>query len=330
MMRQQSSAERARDLAIASMITRRVIDAVLGDADLAVINGRSAQIKEREMNQHVKPSTTAQARPAFVETGDGVQLFVRDWGEGAPVVFLAGWGLPSDCWGSVMTGLCGQGLRCVAYDRRGGGRSDDPGRGYDLDTLADDLAAVLETLDLSGVTLVAHSMGGAEVTRYLTRHGSDRVAKVVFVAPVTPCLGRRDDNPNGVDPANFVAIRAAVARDFTGWMDAAGQGFVTPGTAAGTMDWIKAMMARTSVLALVETNRAWTELDLRGEVAAIDRPVLVLQGDVDLSTPLPLTGAPTAALIEGAALKVYEGGPHGLMFTHVEQLVADVGAFAAE
>ncbi len=279
------------------------------------------------MNQHVAPGAMTQARPAYVETADGVRLFLRDWGDGAPVVLLAGWGLPSDCWGSVMVGLGQLGLRSIAYDRRGGGRSDDPGRGYDLDTLADDLAAVLEARDLTQVTLVAHSMGAAEVTRYLTRHGSERVAKVVFVAPVTPCLGRRHDNPNGVDPANFAAVRAAVARDFTGWMDANGQGFVTSGAAEGTLAWVKAMMTGTSVLALVETNRAWTDLDLRAEVAAIDRPTLVLAGDADLSTPLPLTGAPTAALIKAAQLKVYEGGPHGLMFTHVDRLVEDIGAF---
>lgn len=288
------------------------------------------------MNKPVKlEAMRAAGRPWMVEAADGTGLFYRDWTPPAgvavkaePLVFCAGWGLPSDGWGSVMAGLVAEGRRCVAYDRRGAGRSDDPGRGYDLDTLADDLGAVLEALDLTGAVLVGHSMAGAEITRYLSRHGAARVAKVVLVAPVTPCLGRRDDNPAGVDPASFAAVRAAVARDFTGWMDAAGQGFVLPGTAEGTMAWIKAMMARGSVQALVETNRAWTELDLRAEVAAIDRPTLVLAGDNDLSTPLPLTGEPTARLIPGATLKVYPGGPHGLMFTHAGELVADIGGFA--
>lgn len=288
------------------------------------------------MNKPVKlDGMRAATRPWVVEAQDGTGLFYRDWtpapgvaAKATPLVFCAGWGLPSDCWGSVMAELVAEGHRCIAYDRRGSGRSDDPGRGYDLDTLADDLAAVLAALDLTGALLIGHSMAGAEITRYLGRHGAGRVAKVVMIAPVTPCLGRRDDNPDGVDPANFAAVRAAVARDFTGWMDAAGQGFVLPATPEGTMAWIKAMMARGSVQALVETNRAWTALDLRPEVAAIDRPTLVLAGDNDLSTPLPLTGEPTARLIPGATLKVYPGGPHGLMFTHVGELVADIGGFA--
>lgn len=289
------------------------------------------------MNKPVKlEATRTAARAWMVEAADGTRLFHRDWRPApggatkvAPLVFCAGWGLPSDSWGSVMAELVAEGYRCIAYDRRGAGRSDDPGQGYDLDTLADDLAAVLEALDLAGAVLVGHSMAGAEITRYLSRHGVGRVARVVMIAPVTPCLGWREDNPAGVDPANFAAVRTAVARDFTGWMDAAGQGFVLPGTAAGTMAWIKAMMVRGSVQALVETNRAWTGLDLRAEVAAIDRPTLVLAGDNDLSTPLPLTGEPTARLIPGAALKVYPGGPHGLMFTHVAELVADIAGFAA-
>ncbi len=288
------------------------------------------------MNKPVKLDVVRAARPWMIEAEDGTGLFYRDWAptpgvtaKAAPLVFCAGWGLPSDGWGSVMATLSAEGHRCIAYDRRGAGRSDDPGRGYDLDTLADDLAAVLETLDLTGAVLIGHSMAAAEITRYLTRHGPDRVAKVVMVAPVTPCLGRRDDNPDGLDPASFEAVRTAVARDFTGLMDASGQGFLLPGAAEGTMVWIKAMMARGSVQALVETNRAWTGLDLRAEVAAIDRPTLVLAGDNDISTPLPLTGAPTARLIAGATLKVYPGGPHGLMFTHVAEMAADIAAFAA-
>ncbi len=285
------------------------------------------------MNQHVKPgAATVTTRPADIETHDGVRLFYRDWapdqeGGGGPVVLMAGWGLPSDAWGAVMARLCDAGLRCVAYDRRGVGRSDDPGYGYDLDTLADDLAAVLEALDLSGVTLVGHSMASAEMTRYLTRHGGARVARVVFLAPTTPCLGRRDDNPNGLDPAAFAAVRAGVAKDFARWMDDNGKGFLTPDAAEGTMTWIKAMMTRASIKGLVDCNRAMTEADLRAEVAAIDMPALVIQGDADLSGPLALTGAPTAALLKHGALKVYEGGPHGLMFTHAEPLAADLAGF---
>src|SRR3954447_5553769 len=142
-----------------------------------------------------------------VVTRDGVGLFCRDWGAGLPVVFLASWSLPSDSWGYQMAALAEAGLRCVAYDRRGHGRSADPGRGYDFDTLADDLADVMEVLDLSGATLVTFSAGAGEAVRYLTRHGRRRVARLALVAPTTPLLVRTADHPDGVDSAVFAAFR---------------------------------------------------------------------------------------------------------------------------
>ena len=139
----------------------------------------------------------------FIETRDGTQLFYRDWGSGAPLVFISGWALTSDCWGYQMAPLSDSGLRCIAYDRRGHGRSSDPGRGFDYDTLADDLAAVLDALDLKNVTLVAHSMAGGEAVRYLSRHGSKRVARVALIGATLPFLTKTADNPDGIDPAVF-------------------------------------------------------------------------------------------------------------------------------
>ena len=154
--------------------------------------------------------------PSFIEARDGTSLFYRDWGTGKPLVFLSGWTLSTEMWTHQMVPLSERGLRCIAYDRRGHGRSSDPGRGYDYDTLADDLAAVLEALELRDVTLVGHSMASGELVRYLTRHGAERVSGLVFLAPAaTPFLLKTADHPQGVDGAVFEHVRTQVLlKDF--------------------------------------------------------------------------------------------------------------------
>ena len=263
-----------------------------------------------------------------VEAHDGTQLFVRDWGTGAPVVFVASWSLPSDSWAYQMLALCEQGLRCVAYDRRGHGRSGDPGRGYDFDTLADDLAAVLEAVDLQDVTLVGFSMGGAEIVRYLTRHGRGRVARAVLIGTTTPMLARASDNPDGIDPAAFEAFCAGpLMQDFPRWIDENMVPFVTPDVSPGIRNWVRDMALRTSAQSARECNRAITSADFRGELPKIAIPTLVIHGDQDASSPLEITGRATAALVPGARLALYEGAPHGLFLTHRDRLNADLLAF---
>lgn len=178
-------------------------------------------------------------RPAesFVAAKDGTSLFVRDWGAGQPVLFLSGWALPSDFWGYQMLALARKGCRAIAYDRRGHGRSADPGRGYDHDTLADDLAAVIDGLKLDGVTIVAHSMGGTEVARYFARHGGRGIARVVLVGTITPCLIKLPDNPDGIDPATLAAGAELLTRDFPAWIAANTKPFFTPETSAAMVAW---------------------------------------------------------------------------------------------
>ncbi len=266
-----------------------------------------------------------------IRTPDGVGLFHRDWGDGPPVVFVASWSLPSDSWAYQMLALSEAGCRCVAYDRRGHGRSDDPGRGFDFDTLADDLAAVLEALDLRGATLVGFSMGTAEIVRYLTRHGTSRVARIALVGTTTPMLARAADNPLGVDPAVFEAFRReSLMRDFPGWIDDSMVPFVTPDTPPGLRNWVRDMALRTSGKALLACNRTLTQADFRAELPALTVPTLVIHGERDMTCPLDLTGRPTAALIPGARLTVYEGAPHGLFLTHMQRLNADLLAFARD
>ena len=266
--------------------------------------------------------------PNTLRTADRTRLFYRDWGHGTPLVFLSGWTLNSDMWAYQMEPLSRLGCRCIAYDRRGHGRSSDPGRGYDFDTLADDLDSVLSTLDLSNVTLVAHSIASGEAVRYLTRHGSARVARIAFIAPAaTPYLLKTEDNPNGIDGALFEQGRAALSRSFPDWIEANAAPYFGPGVSRAPLDWTIRMMLQTSHQAMLELAHVQTITDFRAELARVRVPSLVVHGDRDASAPLELTGRPTAALIAGASLNVYEGAGHGLYFTHAEKLNQDLLAF---
>jgi non-heme chloroperoxidase len=272
---------------------------------------------------------TLDDRPNHIRNSDGVALFYRDWGAGKPLLFLSGWTLNSDMWAYQMEPLCRRGFRCIAYDRRAHGRSSDPGKGFDFDTLADDLAAVIETLDLKAATVVAHSFASGEIVRYLTRHGSSRVARVVFVSPAAiPFLLKTPDNPNGVDEAIFDQLRRAFLDDFPGWAEAGAEAYFVPGTPRAIVDWTLRMMTQTSLVAAAELSKIQTSTDFRGELARIDIPTLVVHGDRDASAPIELTGRPAAALTPGARLAVYEGGPHGLYFTHKDRLNRDIAEFA--
>ncbi len=267
----------------------------------------------------------------LIRTSDGVRLFHRDWGDGPPVVFVASWSLPSDSWAYQMLALSEAGVRCIAYDRRGHGRSDDPGHGFDFDTLADDLAAVMEALDLRGTALVGFSMGTGEIVRYLTRHGMSRVARIVLIGTTTPMLVRTEDNPGGVDAAVFEAFRQGMLmRDFPGWIDDNMVPFVTPDTPSGLRNWVRDMALRTSAKALLECNRALTTADFRAELRSVTVPTLVVHGEHDATCPLDLTGRTTAGLVPGARLTVYAGAPHGLFLTHMARLNADLLAFLKE
>ena len=265
--------------------------------------------------------------PDVIRTKDGVSLYLRSWGAGAPVLFLHSWTMSGDMWRYQMAHLADRGARCIAFDRRGHGRSSDPGRGYDYDTLADDVAAVIQALDLTGVTLVGHSMGCGEIVRYLTRHGSAQVSKIVLLAPTTPFLLKTPDNPNGIDGALFEAVRGLWRADFDQWMDDNAAPFFTPETSPTMVRWVLSMTHAVSLRAAIDCNVAVAETDFRQELKAIGMPTLVIQGDRDASGPVEITGRPTADLIPGARLIVYEGAPHGLFATHIERLNSDLAAF---
>lgn len=258
-----------------------------------------------------------------------VDLFTKDWGSGAPLLFVHSWAVDNEIFQYQHAHFADAGFRVVAYDRRGHGRSAQPGDGYDADTLADDLARVVKMHDLTGVTLVGHSMAGGEIVRYLSRHGASKVARIILLAPTTPFLLKTADNPEGVDGAVFESGRAAWRKDFPGWLAANARPFFLPETSQAMVDWGVQMMSRIPAKVAIDCNRHMVETDFRPDCKAVTVPTLVIHGTHDASAPLPLTGQRTAALIPRAKLTVYEGAPHGLMLTHAERLNADIAAFVA-
>ncbi len=269
------------------------------------------------------PAPPAKPQPK-IRTRDGVELFHREWGSGRPVLFVHAWALSSAMWTYQMADLGDRGFRCIAFDRRGHGRSDVPNGGYDLDRLADDLAEVIEQLDLHDVALVGMSMGSNEILHYLGRHGTGRVSSIALLGPTTPFVLQTADNPYGAPPAFFEQSRAAWASDFPKWIEDNKLPFFTPETSPQMMEWVAAMMREIPIPVAIATNRAVVSTDLRPVLAKIDRPVLILHGDKDASAPLEITGRRTAEGIKGAVLKVYPGGPHGLFVTHMKQVNADL------
>ena len=292
---------------------------------MAALTGGSLAIAAKQ------PSRTA-IRPAMIETRDRTRIHFRDWGAGRPVVFVAPWALCSDWWDIPMTRLSERGWRCVAFDRRGHGRSDDPCRGYDFDTLADDIAAVLDGLDLRNAVLVGHSMGGAEVVRYLTRYRSRRVTHAVLIAPTTPFSMKTGDNPGGTPREILERTRESFRRDFPHFVaKAAPDFFGVPKTSVSveTMDWwSRQSVDRCSIKVLSELHKIMTETDFRPELRTIRIPTLILHGGIDQSNRLELTGRPTHELIGGSQLLVYEDAAHALPYTHTHRMLADIVAFA--
>ena len=267
----------------------------------------------------------------FVETADA-SLFHTDWGSGRPVVFLHGWALNSQMWEGQVTYLAAHGLRCIAYDRRGHGRSDVPGRGYDYDSLASDLSAVLDTLDLTDAVLVAHSMAAGDAVRYLAGGGSTRVSKLVLIGATTPCLAQAPDNPDGLPEAMITASRSELEADRPAWFRAgAPDYFAAPASAQLTprMQSELTMCLQTPLPVLLACTDTMMTTDLRVDVARVPVPTLVVHGDADMSAPLPMTGVPTAELLPDAELLVYPGAPPGLYVTDRDRLNADLLEFVS-
>jgi pimeloyl-ACP methyl ester carboxylesterase len=295
--------------------------------------GASAVAGPSVLAEEKRPAPAGRsAGTGFVEAADGSRLFVRDHGQGPTVVFAAPWALHSSWWEYQTAFLAAQGLRCVSYDRRGHGRSQAPGRGYDFDTLASDLGGLIERLGLRDITLVAHSMGAGEAVRYLARRGGGRVARLVLVAPITPFTLKTADNPDGVERADLEKIRMGLALDRPGLVAAAAAAFfgspANPVSPAVVEWWTRMIVDDCTLPVMLDLHRAFTETDFRPDLRAITVPTVILQGDRDTSTPLDFTGRRTAALVRNSELRVYPGAAHGLPITHMAKLNADLLALA--
>lgn len=258
-----------------------------------------------------------------------VNIYYEDLGKGKPVVFIHGWPLSGSMWEYQVTQLTQQGLRCIIYDRRGFGRSDRPFAGYDYDTMAADLKALLDTLNLEGVTLVGFSMGGGEIAKYFSKYGRERVTKVVLVSAVVPYMLKTADNPNGVPQEEFDKMAKAMIDDRPTFLegfnkDFYGVGLVNHPVSEAYLNSALNKAMDASPIATLECAKAFSSTDFRNDVVKINVPTLIIHGDKDKTVPIKATAEESAKLIEGSVLKVYEDAPHGLWFTDKEKLNQDL------
>jgi non-heme chloroperoxidase len=267
-----------------------------------------------------------------ITTKDGTQIYYKDWGSGQPVVFSHGWPLSADAWEDQMVFLAARGYRCIAHDRRGHGRSGQPWNGNDMDTYADDLAALVEKLGLKNAVHVGHSTGGGEVARYIGRHGTKRVAKAVLIGSVTPLMLKTEANPDGLPIDAFDKIRAGVLADrsqFFKDLSTPFYGADRPGAnvSQGMRDsfWLQGMMAGLG--AVIDCIKAFSETDFTEDLKKFDVPTLIMHSDDDQIVPIAASAMLSSKMIKGSMLKVYPGLPHGMCSTHKNQINADLLAF---
>jgi len=267
-----------------------------------------------------------------IETKDGTRIYYKDWGSGQPVVFSHGWPLSADAWEDQMVFLAARGYRCIAHDRRGHGRSSQPWTGNDMDTYADDLAALVQALGLTRAIHVGHSTGGGEVARYIGRHGTARVAKAVLIGAVPPLMLRTAANPGGLPMEAFDGIRAGVLADRSQFFKDLTAPFYGANRAGAKVSqglcdsfWLQGMQAGFN--GVIDCIKAFSETDFTEDLKKFDVPTLIIHGDDDQIVPIGAASQAAAKLVRGSTLKVYPGLPHGMCTTHAGQINADLLAF---
>lgn len=268
----------------------------------------------------------------FIKTADGTEIFYNDWGTGAPVILIHGWPLSSASWEYQARVLAESGFRVISYDRRGFGKSSQPFFGYDYDTLAGDLANLIDTLDLSGATLVGFSMGGGEVARYLGHYGATRIVKAVFIAAVTPFMLKTSSNPEGVDQTVFNGMLEGIRKDRPAFLKEFlpkfyGRTLVHHTVSEAILDFSLMMALQASPKATLECATAFSATDFRDDLRKITIPTLIIHGTSDGTVPIDVSGRRTAAMLPHAHFLQYEGEPHGLTATVPDRLNADLLTF---
>jgi pimeloyl-ACP methyl ester carboxylesterase len=270
----------------------------------------------------------------FIEARDGTPLYYKDWGAGPPVVLVHGWPLNADMWEYQARVLAASGHRVIAYDRRGFGRSGQPWAGYDYDTLASDLACVIDALDLRHATLVGFSMGGGEVVRYLATQDAARVSRAVLVSSVVPFLLKTPDNPSGVDRPVFDAMVQGLEADRPAFLETFGKKFFGAGllnfsVSSAILQWASMMALQASPKATLDCVRAFSETDFRQDCSRIAIPTLIIHGTGDQTVPPASSSEEAAKRIAGSTLITYEGAPHALFYTERDRLNQDLLRFLA-
>ena len=267
-----------------------------------------------------------------VTTQDGTKLYVKDWGQGRPVVMAHGWPLSADSFDDLSLAIANAGMRAISYDRRGFGRSDQPWTGYDYDTLADDMAAVMEQTGAQNATLLGFSLGGGEVARYMSRHRGNQVRQAVLVSSVLPFLCKTADNPDGVDASVFAEMTQAMTTDrakfWPGFFkDFFGVGLVSHPVSSEMVDWACAVSMQAGLKPTLACAGAFASTDFRGDLASFKVPTLVIHGTADKTVPIDASSRRLAKGIAHAKFIEYEAAQHGLFASHKDQLIADVLAF---
>jgi non-heme chloroperoxidase len=267
-----------------------------------------------------------------ITTRDGTSIYYKDWGSGQPVVFSHGWPLSADAWEDQMEFLAPQGYRCIAHDRRGHGRSSQPWHGNDMDTYADDLAELVETLDLKEAIHVGHSTGGGEVARYIGRHGTKRVSRAVLISAVPPLMLKTEANPGGLPIKAFDEIRAGVLADRSQFFKDLSAPFYGANRAGANVSqglrdsfWLQGMLAGFN--GVIDCIKAFSETDFTEDLKKFDVPTLIIHGDDDQIVPIGAAALLSAKIVQGAALKIYPGAPHGLCSTLKDTVNAELLAF---
>ena len=289
-------------------------------------------MKMSQMNSNEMGKESNSGIDLYIETAPNVKLYVKDYGQGKPVILIHGWPLSNEMWEYQIEALIQNNCRVITYDRRGFGKSSQPWNGYDYDTLADDLQAIIEHLDLNDVALVGFSMGGGEVVRYFSRHGGKGITKAVFISSVTPFQLQTDSNPNGVPQEKYDGMAELIKADRIDFLDNFGKkffgvSFIGKPISVPLLDYYRMLCSVASPRATLECAKSFSTTDFRSEMASVNVPTLIIHGDKDETVPIGITSEIAAKLIPDNKFIVYEGAPHGLFYTEKDKLNQDLIAF---